>query len=319
MAVLGIDLGATKISYALFDDLGTFLYRGKKMLDRADLHSAEDLLLNMVTEMLAKGDKLRSPVKAIGICVPGIAYKDTGMVWAPNIQGWDNFPLVAHLRKKIIKTDIPIEIESDRGCHLLGEYWCGIARDKTDAIYLAVGTGIGAGIMCQGELLRGVGDISGAIGWMALKPPYHHKYDACGCFEYHASGDGLTRVARELMAGGEVSDHLAQLRDIRAENIFAAWEKGDVVAVKTIDQAVEMWGMAAANLVSLFNPQLLIFGGGVFGPGKKLIDRIYEEARKWAQPISINQVEFKASVLEGDAGLIGAGYLALNKLTSNRI
>ncbi|MDH5604354.1 MAG: ROK family protein, partial [Cyclobacteriaceae bacterium] len=80
---------------------------------------------------------------------------------------------------------------------------------------------------------------------------------------------------------------------------------------KVIDQAIVYWGMAAANLVSIFNPECIIFGGGVFGPATDLIKDIYIEATKWAQPISIKQVKFLPSALGGDAGLIGAGYMAM--------
>jgi glucokinase len=93
--------------------------------------------------------------------------------------------------------------------------------------------------------------------------------------------------------------------------VFAAYDRGDVVAKEVVGQAIEFWGMAVANLVSLFNPEKIIFGGGVFGPGAKLLGDIYAEAKKWAQPISIKQVRLQASKLGGDAGLYGAGCLAL--------
>jgi glucokinase len=93
--------------------------------------------------------------------------------------------------------------------------------------------------------------------------------------------------------------------------VFAAYDRGDVVAKEVVGQAIEFWGMAVANLVSLFNPEKIIFGGGVFGPGAKLLGDIYSEAKKWAQPISIKQVRLQASKLGGDAGLYGAGCLAL--------
>ena len=96
-----------------------------------------------------------------------------------------------------------------------------------------------------------------------------------------------------------------------ARDVFAAYERGDPVAKEVITQAVEFWGMAVANLVSLFNPEKIIFGGGVFGPAAQFLGDIYAEARKWAQPISIKQVKLQASKLGGDAGLYGAGCLAL--------
>ena len=97
--------------------------------------------------------------------------------------------------------------------------------------------------------------------------------------------------------------------------MFAAYDRGDPVAKEVITQAVEFWGMAVANLVSLFNPEKIIFGGGVFGPATQFLGDIYAEAKKWAQPISIKQVKLQASKLGGDAGLYGAGCLALQAAT----
>ncbi len=99
--------------------------------------------------------------------------------------------------------------------------------------------------------------------------------------------------------------------ELNTRDIFDGYKEKDSIAEKVIKQAIEFWGMAAANLVSLFNPEKIIFGGGVFGPALSLLDEIMNEARKWAQPISINQVKLEGSKLGGDAGLFGAGYLAL--------
>ena len=96
-----------------------------------------------------------------------------------------------------------------------------------------------------------------------------------------------------------------------AKDVFDAYENGDELAKKIITNAIECWGMAVANLVSLFNPEKIIFGGGVFGPALKFLDEIYLEAKKWAQPISIQQVKLQGSALGSDAGLYGAGWLAL--------
>ena len=98
---------------------------------------------------------------------------------------------------------------------------------------------------------------------------------------------------------------------LTAKDIFAAYDSNDKLAVAVINHAIEYWGMAVANLVSLFNPEKIIFGGGVFGPALKFLDAIYDEAKKWGQPISMQQVKLEAAALGNDAGLYGAGFLAL--------
>jgi glucokinase len=255
----------------------------------------------------------KHPLEGAGVCVPGLYRSSRGTVWAPNISGWDDYPLRDELRSALGERT-GLTIDSDRAAYILGESWRGAAAGARDAIFLAVGTGIGAGILTQGRVLRGHGDVAGAIGWLALDRPYRARYTNHGCFEDQASGPGLVRVARDLMASdpgydGELRHHRDD--DLDAGHVFAAYERGDAIAVRVIDNAIELWGMAAANLVSLFNPEIIVFGGGIFGPAARLLDRIRVEARRWAQPIAIEHVRFVASMLGGDAGLFGAGRLAM--------
>jgi glucokinase len=152
---------------------------------------------------------------------------------------------------------------------------------------------------------------------MALSRPFEPKYTGVGCFEYYASGEGIARSARELLS--ENTGYTGELRNkpagkITSYDVFSSFENKDLIAVRVIDRCIELWGMAAANFVSLFNPEKIIFGGGVFGPAKKLLPLIRNEAEKWAQPVSITKVTFDVSRLGGDAGIHGAAYLALRKV-----
>jgi glucokinase len=108
----------------------------------------------------------------------------------------------------------------------------------------------------------------------------------------------------------EYRGDLKRKRELTARDVFTALAAGDSVATHVLCNAVEYWGAACANLVSLFNPEKIIFGGGVFGPAAQFLKDIKTEARKWAQPVAIRQVRFEASRLASDAGLFGAGYLA---------
>jgi glucokinase len=197
---------------------------------------------------------------------------------------------------------IPVKIDSDRACYILGEVWRGKAKGCQNAIFVAVGTGIGAGILVNGTVLRGAHDIAGAIGWLALDRPFRKEYIACGCFEHHASGEGLAKVANELRGAGKPP--------WSARDVFAKYPEGNKVAKATLAQAIEFWGMAVANLVSLFDPEMIVFGGGVFGPAARFLPEIKLEAQKWAQPISIKKVRLQPSKLGHEAGLYGAGHLA---------
>jgi glucokinase len=314
MALLGIDLGGTKLALALFSDEGSILFKESTPLGGREGKEVGKLITGKVISLINSGEK-DDKVKSIGISVPGISHISTGTVWAPNIPGWVDYPLLLEVQS--VSGQIPVTIDSDRACYILGESWQGNARGCRDAIFLSVGTGIGAGILINGEILRGYGDIAGCIGWMALQKPYDEKYKNCGCFEYYASGEGITKVAKSLLR--EDNDYSGRLRvrdidSIRASDIFSEYENSDPLAIKVINSCVEFWGMAVANLVSLFNPEKIILGGGVFGPATELIPAIRAEAAKWAQPVGFLQMSLDVSSLEGDAGVYGAGYLALKKL-----
>ena len=312
MAVLGIDLGGTKLSLAVFTEDGKILRSESTTLDRRKGKEVGHLIINEIEKILTSNDK-QEYIQSIGIAVPGISRHKTGTVWAPNIPGWEDYPLLEEVKQ--FARQIPVIIDSDRSCYILGELWKGNAQGCKDAIFLAVGTGIGAGILINGNILRG--DISGAIGWMALDRPFDGKYISCGCFEYNASGEGIARVAREFLLryseyNGELKKKLPA--EITAHDVFQAYERNDIVAKAVLEHCICFWGMAVANLVSIFNPEKIILGGGVFGPAIQFISAIQNEAIKWAQPISMRQVELIGSKLGGDAGLYGAGFLALKEL-----
>jgi len=320
MAVIALDLGGTKLATAIFDADGEMQQRESMPL--AGRRGADVGALVVERYEVARG-RLRASgdmePAAVGVTVPGIYRAQHGTVWAPNIPGWDDYPLLEQLAAAA-GPDVAVVVDSDRAAYVLGETWRGAAQGARHAIFLAVGTGIGAGIMVDGQVLRGVGDVAGAIGWLGLDRPFREQYAECGCFEHHASGPGLAKVALEDMQND--SDNTGELRDIpasvlTAEHVFAAAERGDRIARGVLDDAVVYWGMAAANLVSLFNPEVIVFGGGVFGPAVHLLDRVRAEATRWAQPIAIEQARFVASTLGGDAGLYGAGRMAL--LASARV
>jgi glucokinase len=246
---------------------------------------------------------------AIGVAVPGIYRAERGTVWAPNIPGWDDYPLRDDLQAAV-GPRVPVLVDSDRAACILGETWLGAARGARDAIFLAVGTGIGAGILSDGRIVRGHGDIAGAIGWLALDRPYRNRYESCGCFESHASGPGLTSVARDCLLQEPDATSMLNRTDLSTARLFEAYDRGDAVARRVLEEAIQFWGMATANLVSLFNPEAIIFGGGVFGPATRFLDRVAAEAKRWAQPIAMTQVRVVPSALGGDAGLLGAARLA---------
>jgi len=314
MAVIALDLGGTKLAAALLSDNGAILTRETTHLKKLEGPGVGTLILQQAHSILQSAKEKKITVNALGICVPGIVHPKTGTVWAPNIPGWDDYPLLEELKSGLADRDIKIRMDSDRACYILGEVWKGNAAGHSDVIFFSVGTGIGAGILVNNEVLRGAHDIAGAIGWMALNKPFRDEFIACGCFEHNASGEGLVKVARELLLNKKYAESILNKKEsgqLTARDIFVAYESNDKLAVAVIEQAIEYWGMAVANLVSIFNPEKIIFGGGVFGPALKFLDAIFNEAKRWGQPISMQYVKLEAAALGNDAGLYGAAYLAL--------
>lgn len=319
MAVVGLDLGVTRLATGVFTERGQLLTKTHVPISG---HAAGEIGEAVTEEIqrLLKGSVAPDPIRAVGVCVPGIYNARTGRVWAPNLPGWDDYPLRDELTRAV-GPDVMLRIDNDRSCSILGETWRGIARGSRNAIFLSVGTGIGAGILVDGRVLRGQNDIGGAVGWMAMSRPFHDEYGLNGSFEYHASGAGLVRVAKQRLA--EEPDVPSVLRGIpdeplTAQEVFAAHAGGDPIAVAVIENAIAFWGMGVANLVSVFNPEKIIFGGGVFGPAAAFLDDIRREAAQWAQPISMEQVTIEVSTLGFDAPLYGAGRLALKRTKSQR-
>jgi glucokinase len=306
---ISIDLGGTKCAGAVIDVQGQLLHSNKKLLESRAGQEVSDLIGDLCLGLAEKAGDNNWHIQGIGISVPGISYLTTGKVWAPNIPGWTDFPL----KKKIedfFPEGTPVIIDNDRACCILGETWLGAASGSQNAIFLTVGTGIGAGILVDGKILRGVDDIAGAIGWLALESEFLDGYKTYGCFEYHASGEGLVREAENLLRTG--ANHEAtvlKVDNLSAASIMEAYQNQDPVAEQVIRKAVRLWGKASANLISLFNPEIIIFGGGIFGPAKILIESIRIEAARWAQPISVRKVKIVSSILGNNAPLFGAAKL----------
>ena len=185
--VLAVDIGGTKLSVALVNSSGQILHVLKAPVERGGPAALAAQVRQQAHELAAAADIPFRNLLAAGAVVPGIYLAATGNVWVPNLWGHAQVPFRAELQKAL---ELPIAIGSDRAGYVLGEQWTGAAQGRSDVVFLAVGTGIGAGILSGGHLLRGVGDIAGAVGWFALQPNYRDIYREMGCWEAEAAGTG---------------------------------------------------------------------------------------------------------------------------------
>ncbi len=284
-AVIAIDLGGTKLSVARVDAEGRISARRKILLETRSVANCVEQIAQCVREM--------GEAAAIGLIVPGIYFAESGNVWAPNLWGDEQVALRAELEKAV---NIPVIIDSDRAGYVLGEHWMGAARGLKDVVFLSVGTGIGAGILADGRLLRGSGDIAGAVGWFAFTSQQKDIHKLVGCWEAEAAGPALAR------SGSAKS----------AEEVVAAARRGDRGAQNAIAEIAGHLAMGVANIVSILNPEIIVLGGGLMQAGDLFIDTIKNRMPAWAQPIAARHVRIELTELGEDAGLFGAARLALD-------
>jgi glucokinase len=292
-AALVADLGGTKIAAARVDETG----RIARCLATATPAEGGEAVVEALTDLLrqlpAEG------ARALGVDVPGLARAD-GIVWAPNIAGWECMPLGPMLTRRF---HLPVLIESDRNAFVTGEAWLGSARDCRDVVFVAVGTGIGAGIISDGRLIRGYGELSGCLGWMAVRDRFRPEYQAVGCLESHAAGPGIAREAERVFG-----------RPIDSREVVKLARRGDAKAREVIGAAGRELGLGLANVVDVLNPEMIVVGGGVAEAGNLLLEPARAALRQWAQPLAARQVRVSRSRLGSRAGLLGMAKLCFDRL-----
>jgi glucokinase len=193
----------------------------------------------------------------------------------------------------------------------MGEAWLGVARGMKDVVILAVGTGIGAGILVNGQLLHGHDDLAGAVGWMALNPIFQEIYTRMGCFEAEASGNSVGRKGSVALQGSGAVETEA---GITAQEVLRAALSGHPRAGEILAELAVYLGMGVANLVSTLNPAMVVLGGGLFQAGTPLLEMVRSEFARWAQPFAAQRVQIELSALGERAGLLGAARIAFDNI-----
>lgn len=288
------DLGGTKLAAALITPAGRVVERASETVDRRSPGSAIDQIVRLASDLRAR--RKGTSVIAAGIAVPGLVRRN-GTVWAPNLPGWTSVPLAARLRARL---HVPVAVESDRNAAVLGETWKGAARGRRDAIVLLVGTGIGAGILAGGAIVRGAHELSGCAGWMVVTDRDEPEFARCGCLEGLTAGPGLARAAaREMNVSGELT----------AADVAEAARRGNRAARAVFLRMGRTLGAGVANLVSLFDPEVIVLGGGMVGAAEFYLDELKRAVARYAQPLAARRVKIVVSKLGADANLLGVASL----------
>lgn len=303
-------MGGTKVAAAIADLEGKTLHLIEQPTDTSSPEAGVEQLAGIVRALCEGQD---GELAAIGIGVPGITESETGLVvWAPNLPGWRDIPLGGRLKSEF---GVPVLVENDVDVAVLGEWWKGAGRGARNVMLIAVGTGIGGGIIIDGKLYKGSSGVAGAVGWFVIGEDrlFREEYKAGGSAEVLAAGPGIGLRGQEAARANPDTLMLklvGRVEDITSRAVFEAARSGDETAKKVVDDTAKYLGIVVANVISLLNPEIVILGGGVSEAGDVILKPVEEIAKAHAQPFSAKRVRIVPAALGNKAGLIGALCLA---------
>jgi len=319
---LGIDLGGTKILTAVANAEGKMLSRDHSITPATEGQPAVvKSILESVGRALDQAQISATDLTAVGLGAPGLSNPETGILFtSPNLPGWIDVPLRDIIEKELGTKAFLI---NDANAAAVGELHFGAGRGARNFIYITVSTGIGGGIIIDGKIYTGYVGVAGELGHMTIDdegPPCN-----CGnrgCWEALASGTALAREARNRINEGATTSILEyagrDLAKINAEAIHEAAQAGDNLAVELIARTAYYLGVGLANLINIFNPEVIVVGGGLSNIGDMLLKPAFEEARRRAFKQAYQAVRFARAELGRNSGVLGAAAFALEKMSVAR-
>lgn len=314
MHAIGIDLGGTKVAAAMVSQSGEIINKFVASTPRtADL--IIDALVKITTNLINNSGIETDQIKGIGLGVPGpVDFKEQQIIKLTNIPSVTGLKIGDEIAKK---TGVRTIIDNDGILACWGEKVFGAAKNEDYVAMLTIGTGIGSGMIDKGTLIRGYRGTGAEVGHMVIKLdgpkcPCGNR----GCIESLVSGPIIAHEGRRrlsvkdasVIAGRQLTDNL----EITAELVIDGADQGNQVCLDIVREAATYLGVAIANLLNIFNPKMILIGGG-FGSAAYdlMIDDIINEAQKRALPPNFEGVEFRRALLGGDAGILGAAGLFL--------
>ncbi|HLH56059.1 MAG TPA: ROK family protein [Verrucomicrobiae bacterium] len=313
--VVGVDLGGTKILSGVFDHsldcIGTAKVSTKSS---RGVDKVVERIARCAQDAVDEADLTFKQVAGVGIGAPGAVDFDSGTVlFAPNLEGWKDIALKKELEKVL---GVPVFVENDCNISALGVYVAELKSKPRSMVGIFVGTGIGGGLIVDGELYSGYGHTAGEIGHMVLE--ISGPKCGCGnkgCFEALASRTAIFQQIKAGVKDGQktlLTEMLgADLADLRSGDLRKAIRRGDKFVDRIIEGAAEYIGIATANLVNVLNPEVVVLGGGVIEAlADEMMSVIIETAKDYAMAGALKGVEIIPSKLGDNAGITGAAVLA---------
>lgn len=322
MINIGVDLGGTTIKMALIDDTGNMI--DKWVIATNTIDNGSHIVTDISDSIIKKLAWLNldiSEVRGIGMGAPGFIDMDTGFVYKAVNIGWENYPLKNELEQS---TGLPVIVENDANMAALGEMWLGAGQGARNLICVTLGTGVGSGIILDGDILHGASGMAGEIGHMTVvtKNGAPCNCGKKGCLETVSSATGIRRLALDALDYNDsdsiLRDMFEKKGDISAEDVFNCTAKGDPLSSAVAEKASYYLGYALGAISMVINPEKIVIGGGVSHAGDALLDPVKKYFKKYSLPRVYQNCAISTARLGNDAGVIGGAWLSKTKMKHMR-
>jgi glucokinase len=312
MVVAGVDLGGTNIQVGILSADGRVLGRCKRKTKASE---GRDEVVRRVLESIQRAlDEARIPrdrLFAVGVGAPAVVDFDKGLVVKAGNLGWEDVPLRAILSEQL---RVPVALDNDANCAAWGEAQLGAARGRENLLAVWVGTGVGGGLLLGGRVWRGPRLTAGEIGYVVLFP---NGQPGMMTVEDICSRTGMVNALRRLLPAHPdsvlhrlIAEKADESGAISSSMIARAYEKDDELVRKVVDRSAELLGGAIANLVTVLSIDCVVLGGGVTEAlGEPYVARVRKGFDRVVFPSSLRRIDFLASTLNDDAGMLGAAML----------
>ena len=313
--IVGVDLGGTNIVAGAMTADGSrhlamrSIPTNASVGDEGVAERIVALVEGVILDSMEQTDCARRDFIGIGVGAPGPLDRERGIVLvAPNL-GWKDFPLAPRIQSRL---NLPTTLDNDANCATFGEWWQGAARGGTNVVGLTIGTGIGGGLILNGALYHGSSDMAGEIGHTTIDLNGRHcKCGNYGCLEAYASAPAIATRAREVLVREEGVSAIPSMvkgkfEDITAQIVYDAATAGDPIANEIVRDTARYLGAGVANLLNIFNPDIVVIAGGVTAAGDALFVPLRAEVRRRAFTPAVQAVRIVPGELPGTAGVVGA-------------
>lgn len=318
---VGVDLGGTNLRIAAVDEAGAIL---EIITTSTEVARGRDYVIGEMTDAirtLTAKHQGRGTLAGVGIGVPGIIDMRTGMVReSPNLPGWQDYPVREEIERRLGSRVI---LENDANAAALGEYWLGAGKDAGDLCMLTLGTGVGGGVILNGQVWHGMTGMAGELGHMVVDRNGHPcGCGSRGCVEQYASATAIKRLALEHIGEGrapELGRAMTRDKEITAKHVFDAAQKGDKAAIDVFHTVGEALGVVLAGLINALNLPMYVIGGGASAGWEAFAPKMLETVRKRSFVYAATSPESGAknptiitrAKLGGDAGILGSARLPM--------